>query len=142
MVMTVAEVQAELAVLRKEFPARAHISASVYSDRVSVTVYPKDITANDVVRGEAKSDFAEAFADLRAKWAERSERYAAEMIRSMALEIIRITAERGQCDAFALRAGKFSQEDVATYGERAVADANEIASNGPFSIITSLANAA
>lgn len=142
MVMTVAEVQAELAVLRKEFPKTAYINADVYGDRVTVRVYPKEITGADCVKGEAKSDFAEAFADLRAKWAKRKASDDVEMIRSMALEIIRITAERGQCDAFALRADKFSQEDVDTYGERAVADANEIASNGPFSIITSLANAA
>lgn len=143
MVMTVAEVQAELLKLPNEFPIGAHIYCRITSVDVTISVYPKGILDQERVEGTSRNDnFSEAFAELRSAWMARRERYDVEMIRNMALAIIRITADRGQCDAFALRADKFTQEDIDAYGERAVEDANRIAAGGPFSIVSSLANAA
>ena len=143
MSMTVAEVQAELAELAKEFGPKAEFFSNVYAGLIVLFVYPDGITSDRIIRASSSADdFAPLFVELRAKWAASRERYDAETIRNMAMEIIRITADRGQCDAFALRAGKFSQHDIDAYGERAVVDANAIAAGGPFAIVPSFANAA
>lgn len=141
--MTVEEVQLELGKLRNEFPVKANFSIRIELDHVQITVWPRSILGDESVSGRGYgSDFAEAFAYVRKQWSDRKERHEAETIRTMALAIIRITADRGQCDAFSLRADKFSQADIDEFGSRAVEDANKIAAGGPFSIVSSLSNAA
>jgi hypothetical protein len=85
--------------------------------------------------------FRELLSNCEAKWAEHSDLHAKNLIRRMALKIIEITADIGECSDAALRA-EFSRADVERYGDRACEHATEIASNGPFSIVrTSGANA-
>lgn len=82
---------------------------------------------------------ADTFRDLleqcEAKWVEHSDLFAANTIRRMALAIITITADQGECSDAALRA-EFDASEITRYGERACAQATEMASNGPFSIVT------
>lgn len=101
---------------------------------VHVMLYPDGLCHN---RGYVSADadtFEELLAAIKALWAESADRYHAERVRKMALAIIRITAEQGICTDAALRAGEFSDSELKRYAEEAIADANEIASNGPFSI--------
>lgn len=93
--------------------------------------YPEKVTLR--VHGNT---FEGLLAELRARWAEHAEQHVIDIIKAMALDVIRITDERGACTDADLRAGSFSHEDVARYGERACAKAGEMASKGPFSIIT------
>lgn len=79
--------------------------------------------------------YSETIEKIEAEWALRSDTHAAHTIREMALAIISITADLGECTDAALRA-KFDATDVARYGERACAEATEIAGLGPFSIVT------
>lgn len=69
-----------------------------------------------------------------AKWAEYSDQHGVNVTREMALAIITITADLGECTDAALRA-KFDAADIARYGERACEQATSMASNGPFSIV-------
>lgn len=82
--------------------------------------------------------YADTWRDLlaacEAKWAEHSDLHATNRIREMALAIITLTADQGECTDAALRA-KFDAADIVRYGERACAQATEMASNGPFSIV-------
>ena len=85
----------------------------------------------------------EAFDGVRQEWAKISADVARETIRQMALAIIRITADLGACTDAALRADSFTEEDLEIYGADACNMADEMASNGPFSIkLTVGANAA
>lgn len=84
-------------------------------------------------------DWPALFATARAKWAEVREEKIGRIVKEMALAIIRITAELGECSDAALRA-EFDAADVAAFGDDACAKADEMASNGPFSI-TRLAGA-
>jgi hypothetical protein len=80
--------------------------------------------------------FAELHNALTTKWAEYEAKHRAETIRRMALAIIRITAELGECTDAALRnCGEFDPGQIKSYGEQACNDANDIAGRGPFSII-------
>jgi hypothetical protein len=80
--------------------------------------------------------FSELFAAVQAKWAEYEADHRVRTIRKMALAIIRITAELGECTDAALRnCGEFDPGQINAYGEQACADANEIAGKGPFSIV-------
>lgn len=71
---------------------------------------------------------------IEAAWADNSEAHALKIVREMALAIIDITESLGECTDAALRA-KFDAADVTRYGVHATAAANEMASNGPFSIV-------
>lgn len=87
-------------------------------------------------------DWQDAFDEMRERWAEMREHTEAGTIKRMALAIIRLTAEQGECTDAALRA-ELSPGDVDRFGERAVTLADEMASNGPFSIVRTVgANAA
>lgn len=120
--------------------AYLHLSFNV-SDRygrrtaaLTLSVYPDGISKQSAfsVSGE---DYAEIIETARAKWSEFSDTHAARTVREMALAIIRITADMGECTDAALRQ-EFDAAKVARFGGRAIADANEIASNGPFEIVS------
>lgn len=82
--------------------------------------------------------YADTWRDLlaagEAEWATRSDQHAEHTIRAMALEIISITADQGECTDAALRA-KFDAADVIRFGEQACAQATEMGGLGPFSIV-------
>lgn len=100
------------------------MDASVYTDwPMSERVF--EVEAND---------FDELLILLKDKWESYKETNRTRTIRKMALAIIRITAELGECTDAALRADVFSAEEVARYASDACADADKIASNGPFSV--------
>lgn len=69
-------------------------------------------------------------AAIREKWTQVAGDYAANTLRAMALAIIRITAERGECSDAALRM-EFDAEEVAKFADEACRDAETIG-KGPF----------
>lgn len=136
--MTPQEAAAELLALRKQVSAKADMYAYLNEDtgKLKCALQPAGISATGTRLTAEADDWPELIAGIRAAWAEYSDTHRRETIRSMALEIIRATAEHGMCSDFTLRM-KFSAEDVARYCADAIEDANEIASNGPFSVVTS-----
>jgi hypothetical protein len=138
--MTPKQFRAEIVAFAKAVGPRADITAYVGIGRlddgetIGASLYPRGYEIGKsplCVRGD---DFDTLLANLRAAWADYEARHTAEVIRKMALEIIRITADRGECSDAALRAEKFSDEEVKKYGELACVEANKIAVNGPFEI--------
>ena len=97
------------------------------------SVYPDGITYQSHF-GVSANTYRELVEKIEAEWAVRGETHAAKTTREMALAIISITADQGECTDAALRA-TFDAADVARYGERACEQATEMASNGPFSIV-------
>jgi hypothetical protein len=71
---------------------------------------------------------------MGAKWEEYRERFAQTVTRKMALAIIRLTDEFGECTDAALR-DEFDAGQVAAYSAEACALANTMAAKGPFTII-------
>lgn len=96
-------------------------------------VYPAGILGKGVFHVKADT-YRETLAKIEADWEERGSTYIAKTVREMALAIIAITADQGECTDAALRA-QFDASDVTKFGERACEQATEMASNGPFSIV-------
>jgi hypothetical protein len=100
-------------------------------------IYPRGIgSAERCALRVAAADLDELFEKLTAGWAECSARYRAETVRKMALRIINLTAENGECTDAALRGDVFSAGDVKMFGAEACEEANRIAAKGPFSIVS------
>lgn len=117
--------------------ASLHVSLNtsrweVGPDALSATAYPRGVGKDSVFTVTA-DDWSALLTATKEKWAEYTDEHAARTIRAMALAIIRITAELGECTDAALRS-EFSEAEVRRHGERACADANDIAGRGPFSI--------
>ena len=137
--MTPKEIQAELKAIKATVGSKADviadISAGTWNKKaISARIYPNGVATQPRLSFDA-DDWPELFVAMRAKWAECSDRVRAETIRKMALAIIRITADHGACTDAALRQ-EFPHEDVARYADDAVTDANAIAANGPFAILS------
>lgn len=138
--MNAKQLKAALDEFRKSVGPKAMASLRMASDDilddlpVRASLYPFGMGAGDkgYVSVEA-DDFASAFEALKAKWEEHRSEYERQVIRDMALAIIRITAEFGACTDSALRA-EFDAGIVAKWGDDACEAANKMASNGPFTI--------
>ena len=86
------------------------------------------------------NDWQALFAEARTKWTVMADEHRVRTVRKLALEIIKITAERGTCSDAALRDAEFTSAEIECYGADACADADAIAANGPFKI-TAIRNA-
>ena len=126
---------------------KAYVSANISCESSGyVSIYTRGICAE---RGDVSAfsvsasgaDWPAMFADAEAKWRVESEKRNGRLVEEMAIEIIRLTAEFGQSSDAALRA-KYGPL-VATLSDAAVSRANEMAANGPFSVVRlAAANAA
>lgn len=84
-----------------------------------------------LAHGETLED---ALDDARRQWDEMSARVCDETTKKIALAIIRITHEQGNCTDAALRA-TFDAFEVKQYSADAVTLANTMAENGPFEVL-------
>ena len=140
--MEAALIKKTLTDFAKNVGPRAYVSLTIApgaGENVAIYVYPDGITRDCAMCARA-NDWTGVLTAMREQWAARSDEHRRKTIRKMALEIIRITAELGECTDAALRAGEFTPDEVVQFGEEAIADANTVASNGPFAIV-SVANA-
>jgi len=136
--VTPAEISKELASIKNEAGANAYASLHVdcdgyATDSVYAVLYPYGMCSTKgsiSVRGKT---FEKALVDLREKWAKYSDEHRSQTIRSMALAIIRLTTETGDCTDAALRQ-EFDAAQIARWGDDACKLADEMAGKGPFSI--------
>lgn len=139
--MTPQEFRKELIAFRSSIGPNAYVTAGICGldwgaerGTLDCTVYPDGLTRS----GESFTVYAEDWDALlyvaKKKWDEHQSEYQRQTVRKMALAIIKITAEIGQCTDAALR-DKFSETQIKHCGKLAVADANKIAANGPFDIV-------
>lgn len=124
----------------KKIGPRANVSCFVVGNGDGLPLYAAVYATGNYSSGAEFSvqaeTFAELFAAVGAKWTEYEEAHRSRTIRKMALAVIRITAELGECTDAALRnCGEFDPGQIKSYGEQACADANDIAGRGPFSIV-------
>lgn len=144
---TISEIQADCRALAEKVGPKSYVNLNITNGYTSASLYTKGLIGDpeDVgafaVFAHNFTDPAAALQELEEKWLAEREARSGRIIEQMALSIIRLTAEFGECTDAALRAeyGK----DVAELGAAALERANSMAANGPFSIrITQSANAA
>ena len=133
--MTPAELMTELRDLAAEVgpKAEAYVHIGGGSPQVCAVLNPDGILGKVrlYVHGEEWADLVQA---LRVKWEEHRDLHAANIVKSMAIAIIRLTAENGECTDAALRV-EFSPQEVERYGTQAETLATEMGANGPFTIV-------
>jgi hypothetical protein len=116
----------------------ADISIHVCHDREkpsgSLYVYGVAASRRDGHLFVSGDTFEAVIAALCDAWEKHKEDHKAKTIRNMALAIIRLTLEFGQCSDSALRA-EFDAGSVARWGDDACAMADQMASMGPFKIV-------
>ena len=141
--MTPRQFRDELIAFRDTVGKNAWISVTIKDEfylidekPIYASVYPRGMTPGNClafrVSGE---DFDELIITLRNKWAEYAATDRARTVKKMAIEIIRITHEMGECTDAALR-DHFDGEEVAALGADACKEANAAADKGPFTILT------
>lgn len=136
--MTPKEFQTALRGLSKEIGAHADVFVSIsLGGRREPALYG-NVYVNGMSHGISFSEEADTFdamlEKLTAKWVSHKEEHERQFVRKLALRIIEVTAEIGECTDAALRGRDFSTEDVIRYGERACTEANDIAGRGPFKL--------
>lgn len=140
--MTPVEIKAALAAIAAEAGPKAWIDTCINPERndarlVSASMYPAGIVERHVVIGYG-ADFAEAIADLQEKWAEHRTKADGALVRKMALAIIEVTGDHGECSDAALRGAGFYQSQIDRIGSLACAEATRLAAGGPFSIVSTI----
>lgn len=147
--MTPTEIHAELKALIEQIGPKAEVyvhlgTGHTAASPISGSIYAYGI-GSSMRDGHIHVDadtFEGVIEGLREKWAEHAENHRLNTVRTMALAIIRLTTEHGECTDAALRA-EFDAGVVNRWGADACALADEMAGKGPFSIIKlSGANAA
>jgi hypothetical protein len=141
--MTPTEILSRIRELKSTMSPDAEISMMIGSYVGSyVSVYPEGYGLGKTTKTFDFSSFKDVFDDITAWWADEKTSIYDVVIKKMALAIIRITNDQGECSDAALRM-EFSDFYVRLLGTEAEAKANDMAQNGPFTIInTDLSNAA
>lgn len=140
--MELAQVIEELKNLKADIGEECYLSASLNIDMgwrseepVYLNIYPMGIIGTVPSFNVFADTWENLVAAAKAEWQTRCAEFNKKTVREMALAIIRITAELGHCTDAALRGAKFSNNQIKQFSQAATEDANQIASNGPFSII-------
>jgi len=140
--MTAADAAKSFTAFRDMVGPKADVYVSLNTSRygretepLSMSLYNRGSTMDKLLFRVDASTFDGLLSAAQAKWAEHEDQYAIDTIKAMALDIIRITDERGHCSDADLRAGAFVDDEVIRFGEQACAKAAEMAAKGPFSIV-------
>lgn len=132
--MTAADISVAIDDLCKAMGPKSEVSVIFHRHRqIFLGAYAHGMTQS-ITFSIMGPDLDEVFTEARAKWTEVKEKTFAKTIELMALEIIRVTAIKGSCQGCDLRTAAFAPEDIDHIGPLACAKANEMASNGPFTI--------
>lgn len=128
------QIKAGLDALAAEIGEKAYVSISLNAGQNTVrgVIYPQGTLDKVHLYAEAAT-FGEIVSALRLVWADHSTLHGENITREIALAIIRITFDRGECTDAALRV-EFGS-DAETFGARALEKANAMADSGPFTII-------
>lgn len=141
--MTPVEIKAALAEIQAEGSKNAYISVSIAisgsrdGSEVMASFYPDDLTGGHHISAKGEG-FEEAIARLREKWDTAKALADKNTIRKMALAIIEITGDQGECSDAALRGAGFHQPQIDRIGSLACAEATRLAAGGPFLIVTTV----
>lgn len=136
--MIPSEVIAEIKVLTDEIGPKALATVLLMTGdytpgSLSATLYPNGMLGK-VQLSVKFTQWNEVAPNLRAAWDQHRDLHANNVIKAMAVAVITLTAEHGECSDSALRA-EFTQQDIERYGDRAAALATEMGGNGPFEIV-------
>ncbi len=137
--MNILEYQTEIAAFRKEIGGEATVYTSIasFEKGASASLYPRGVSYDPAVRAVATT-FDELIINLRSEWAKFSDEFDRKQTRLLAIAIIELTADQGECAEPALRGRGFSQADIDRLGEKAAEEATRLSTLGPFAIVKTI----
>lgn len=132
--MDLSAIQTALRALGASAGPKASISFSVEPDKCYIYFRPTGWdTGSPFILGDGVT-FDECLSAATSKWEAMAQRVHAETVKKLALAIIRITHEIGECTDASLRT-EFSADEIRHYGTESIGLANSMAERGPFSIV-------
>lgn len=139
--MTPTEIRDALKRIAADAGPKAWANVSVGNDMragVSACLYPDGITSSSMSVSVHSEGFSEAIEKLELAWAAKRDLQNTQTTRKMALSIIEISTDQGECSDAALRGAGFSQRQIDAMGQTACAEATRLAAGGPFSIVSTV----
>ncbi|WP_201829643.1 hypothetical protein [Microvirga zambiensis] len=134
--MTPTEIRDALRAIASNVGPKAEISIVIGAEyQPNLAIYPNGITGTGRVSVDADT-WEELFHQARMEWDRQAALHHKQTIRAIAFKIIEATEEMGRCTEQSLRA-EFDPSTIKRFGAVAVAEANRLAGNGPFSIVPS-----
>lgn len=140
--MTPTEIKTALDTMKNEIGPKADITLSINAmdafehdskEPVRLSVYPFGMVQSKGWFAIRSATFDGAISSARIKWTEYSDEHRLQTTKNMALAIIRLTTEVGECFDAALRQ-EFDAAVIARWGDDACKVADEMAGRGPFRI--------
>lgn len=136
--MTPQEIHAALVEIKKNIGPNAYISLGIdpeseAKEPIYLALYPFGITYNEGYLSIRAGNFAAALEGIRKAWSKHEAEHNRKATNKMALAVIRLTTELGECTDAALRE-EFDAAQIARFGADACKLADSMASKGPFSI--------
>lgn len=135
--MTPIEISKALREFRQSVGARAecflHIDTLDSPDPISLSLYPFGMLKSEGHLNVRAAEFSDAIKKVREAWDKYGAEYRRKTTQKMALAVIRLTDEFGECTDAALR-DEFDAGQIAKFGADACALAGSMATKGPFSI--------
>lgn len=139
--MTALEIRERVRAIAATLGPKAHVSADVtasrhgWSEAVTVAAYPDDIGASSTAKHFNADTFEAALAAAEAWAATYAPIRREAAIRKLALDLIDLTDQHGNCTVAMLRGRGHGQDDIDTYRDAACARAGEMSGNAPFAIM-------
>jgi hypothetical protein len=139
--MTPKEAQVEFRKLAESIGPKAEVFVYVPMRRydpnegsLDATIYPDGMGRSSLTRVTA-DDFETLLDRVRVAWAAHEETRRNRLVKALALKIIELTAEHGECTKAMLRAESFEPADVDRYAAIACTLADGMAGLGPFKVL-------
>lgn len=137
--MTPTQIQDALGLLQRRIGGQGSVHVTIHPresrpDRIiNGVIYPDGVIgkARIAVDGD---DFQDVITKMNEAWNEYRASHQDDLLKRMALAIIRLTEERGECTDQMLRAD-FGADDVIACLDRATELADKMAANGPFKVV-------
>lgn len=136
--MSVSDLLAECRALASQMGPKAEVRVGVMAryggNDAMVHIYPDGMARSLGETAEGKS-WPEAFAAAQVWISTHKQVRRNNIIRKMALAVISITDEFGECPEARLRAADFSRDEISEFHQVACARASEMCASAPFSVL-------
>lgn len=131
------EIQTALGELHALAGPKSWVDLSIKPRSVDGVIYPEGVCSrrNGELSeriGVSNPDWRIVISELRSEFERRVDQRKKRVTEEMALAIIHLTYQHGECTDAQLRGADFDAVDVALFGQAACERANEMTNKGPF----------
>lgn len=144
--MTPQEIRNAVDEIAKPFGPEAYVDVQIKAGGhwmgntlISAQCFPYGVGKDHCIRATGDT-FEDALDELRSKIADDQQKIDTATVRKLALKIIELTMDLGECSISALRGAGFDQWKIKRFGAAACEQAGKMAAGAPFVILTANSN--